>query len=219
MNPDKTKARQRIRELARSLPENDIAGFFDAVYSTANNDPDSIPWADLQPHPLAQSWLEQQSIQGQGKRALVVGCGLGDDAEDLAARGFQVTAFDISSHAIAWCQRRFPTSPVVYQTANLLALPTDWQQAFDFILEIYTIQAMPAALHTQAMASIAQLVTPGGQLLVVCRGRDPQDEPEALPRPLTRDELAAFQAAGLREQAFEDFRDGGNRHFRVVYKR
>ncbi len=220
MNMDKTQARQRVRELAqRMLPAGDFAGFFDAVYTTANGDTNGVPWADLQPHPVALSWLQQQHVQGQGRRALVVGCGLGDDAEELAGRGFAVTAFDISPNAIAWCKQRFPDSSVNYQVADLLDAPGGWQQAFDFVLEIYTIQALPRALRGRAIASIASFVTPAGQLLVVCRGRDPEDDPGTMPWPLTRAELALFEQSGLREESFEDMRDEDERHFRVVYRR
>jgi 2-polyprenyl-3-methyl-5-hydroxy-6-metoxy-1,4-benzoquinol methylase len=220
MSTDKTQARQRVRELAQSmLPVGDFAGFFDAVYATANGDANSIPWADLQPHPVALAWLEQYNVRGQGQRALVVGCGLGDDAQELARRGFQVTAFDISPHAIAWCQQRHPNSPVTYRAADLFDAPAEWEQAFDFVLEIYTIQALPIALRTQAIANVAHFIAPGGQLLVVCRGRDPHDDPGTLPWPLTRDELALFQQAGLREVSFEDVRDEDGRHFRAVYER
>ncbi len=216
----KTRARQRLRELGQSmLPTGDFAAFFDAAYSTANGDASSIPWADLQPHPVSLAWLQQHNVQGQDRRALVVGCGLGDDAEDLAGRGFSVTAFDVSPNAIAWCQRRFPTSSVSYQAANLFNAPAGWQRAFDFVLEIYTIQAIPIASHGQAIAHVASFVAPGGQLLVVCRGRDPQDDPGTMPWPLTGDELATFRQSGLREVSFEDIRDEDGRHFRVVYER
>ncbi|MEO7022150.1 MAG: class I SAM-dependent methyltransferase [Ktedonobacteraceae bacterium] len=220
MQHDKTQGRQRVRELAqRMLPSGDIAGFFDAVYATAGRDANGVPWADLQPHPVFLSWLQQHNIQGQGRSALVVGCGLGDDAEELAGRGFQVTAFDISPNAIAWCQQRFPNSSVMYQAADLFATPAEWRQAFDFVLEIYTIQALSVKLRTRAIASVAQCVAPGGQLLIVCRGRDPQDKLGTMPWPLTRVELAQFEQSGLHEVSFEDIRDEDRRHFRVVYSR
>lgn len=220
MQHDKTQGRLRVRELAqRILPSGDIAGFFDAVYTTANGDTNGIPWADLQPHPIELSWLQQHNIQGQGRHALVVGCGLGDDAEELAERGFQVTAFDISPTAIAWCQQRFPDSSVTYQAADLLNAPAEWHEAFDFVLEIYTIQSLSLDLRAQSIASIAQFVAPGGQLLIVCRGRDPQEDPGTRPWPLTRAELALFEQSGLHEVSFEDIRDEDGRHFRVVYDR
>ena len=52
------------------------------------------------------------------QKALIIGCGLGDDAEALAKLGFEVTAFDISTSAIAWCQQRFPDSTVNYLVAD-----------------------------------------------------------------------------------------------------
>lgn len=221
MGMDKTQARQRIRELAQSmLPAGDFTGFFEAVYETANGDTSNIPWADLQPHPISLAWLQQQHRQGQGKRALVVGCGLGDDAEDLAGRGYQVTAFDVSPRAIEWCKQRFPDSPVNYQTADLFNAPANWQQAFDFVLEIYTIQALPVALRDQAIQNIASFVAPTGQLLVVCRGRTSQEDPGTLPWPLTREELSTFtQTGGLHQISFEEPTEEGQRHFRVLYER
>lgn len=220
MATDKTQARQRVRELAQTMlaTNNDIAGFFEAVYATANGDMDGVPWADLQPHPLSLAWLQRQRVQGQGRKALVVGCGLGDDAEDLATRGFNVTAFDISPRAITWCRERFPSSPVNYQAVDLFTPPPEWLQAFDFVLEIYTIQALPRELRARAVVNVARFVAPGGQLLLVCRGRDPQDHPGSMPWPLTREDLAAFEQAGLREVSFEDLTDEDGRHFRAVYE-
>lgn len=220
MSIDKTAARQRVYELAqRILPSGDFAGFFDAVYAAAEGDASGVPWADLQPHPVGLAWLERQNIQGEGRSALVVGCGLGDDAEELAGRGFHVTAFDVSPNAIAWCNQRFPASSVNYQVADLLNAPVAWSQAFDFVLEVYTIQALPRELRARAIAGIAQFVAPGGQLLIVCRGRDPHEDPGTLPWPLTRAELAQFAQNGLREVLFEDVRDEDGRHFRAVYER
>lgn len=220
MQHDKTQGSRRMREfMQRLLPSGDIAGFFDAVYATAERDTNGVPWADLQPHPLAMHWLEQSQIQGQNRRALVVGCGLGDDAEALAKRGFQVTAFDISPNAVAWCQQRFPHSHVVYQTADLFTAPAEWRQSFDLVLEIYTVQALTVTLHAPAIASIAQFVAHNGQLLVICCGRDPQDDPGSMPWPLTRAELAQFEQCGLHEVSFEDVRHEDGRHFRAIYGR
>ncbi|HLG75920.1 MAG TPA: class I SAM-dependent methyltransferase [Ktedonobacteraceae bacterium] len=216
----KAQAGQRVRELAqRMLPTGDIAGLFDAVYATANGDASGVPWADLQPHPVSLAWLQQHNVLGHKRRALVVGCGLGDDAEDLAGRGFVVTAFDVSPTAIAWCQRRFPASSVNYQVADLFNAPSAWQQAFDLVQEIYTIQALPVTMRRQAIEHIASFVAPDGQLLIVCRGREPQDDPGTMPWPLTRADLDIFQQSGLHEESFEDIRSEDARHFRVVYRR
>ena len=131
--------------------QGDPTGWFEPAYAQANGDRAAIPWAEkgINPH------LIGVPLEGAGLSALVVGCGLGDDAEYLASRGFAVTAFDISPTAIAWCRRRFPHSPVNYLAADLFqhSLP-----AFDFVLEAYTLQALPRSLRAQAISAIAALV-------------------------------------------------------------
>src|SRR5882724_9815548 len=68
-------------------------GWFEAVYATAGDDPAQIPWADLAAHPLLAAWLRDVPSPASGARALDVGCGLGDNAAALAARGWQTTGF------------------------------------------------------------------------------------------------------------------------------
>ena len=54
-----------------------------------------------------------------------------------------------------------------YIQADLLHLPDEWVRAFDLVVEIFTVQALPLSLRHQAAANVAQLVAPGGTLLVV----------------------------------------------------
>ena len=111
----------------------DPLGWFEAVYAEAKGDELAIPWANLTPNPFLMDWLNQNPMPA-GKRALVVGCGLGDDAEELSRRGFSVTAFDISPTAIAWCMRRFPLSKVRYETAVSFFAPRRVEPLFRFCL-------------------------------------------------------------------------------------
>jgi SAM-dependent methyltransferase len=215
--------RARARELAReSLERGDPVGWFEPLYAEANGDPSAIQWADLRPNPHLAAWLDRQDAPSlAGKRALVIGSGLGDDAEDLARRGCDVTAFDISPTAIAWTARRFPGSSVSYTVADLLAPPDGWIGAFDLVVEVYTLQVLPPDARRIAAERIVSLVAPGGALLVVARGRDPEDPEGAMPWPLTRDDLGCFVAVGLTEIRFEDFddpEDPGVRRFRVEYR-
>ena len=213
-------ARQKIREMAsQQLRQDDVADFFENVYTGAEGDTENIPWADLQPHPLALEWLQREKIDGSGKNALVVGCGLGDDAEELAKRGFHVTAFDISPRAIDWCHQRFPLSSIDYRVCDLLSTPHEWQQGFDFVLEIYTVQAMPRELQARASAIIGNTVAPGGRLLVISRIRTAQDEARPFPWLLTRADLAEFAQSGLHELMYEEVEARDGRHFRVLYGR
>ncbi len=215
--------RSTAREIARHhLKHRDSMGWFEVLYATAQGDASIIPWADLTPNPNLLAWLEQNNVQGQGKRALKVGCGLGDDAEELESRGFDTTAFDISSTAIDWCRRRFPTSSVHYVTSDLFMSPNDWLDKFDFVLESYTLQVLPSKLRRKAIAQIARFVKPGGTLLVISRGREPSDPEGKMPWPLTKQDLDLFKSHGLKEITFEDYMDEEKppvRRFRVIYRK
>jgi len=200
---------------------NDSTGWFEAVYARANWNGSAIPWANLQPSPDVVEWLDRHSIDGTGKKALVVGCGLGDDAEELARRGFEVSAFDISATAIEWCQKRFPDSSVAYHNADLFETPSNWHTKFDFILEYYTIQALPPDMSNRTIEAVARHVAPGGTILVICLGRDELVKVGGPPWPLCKAQLAPFQKYGLQEVAFEEYGhrpDSPVRRFRVQYQ-
>jgi ubiquinone/menaquinone biosynthesis C-methylase UbiE len=215
------------RTLARRLAAESISGgkpleWFETLYREAGDNASVIPWADMTVNPGLATWLEFTGTDGTGRRALVAGCGLGDDAEALAAIGFEVTAFDISATCIEWCRRRFGKSPVEYCIADLFASPSSWERAFDFVLEAYTLQVLPEEIRPEAIRRIARFVAPGGTLLVIARGREPDDDAGTMPWPLLRSELAEFGNAGLNEVRFEDFVDAEEppvRRFRVEYRK
>ena len=202
------------------IKQGDPSGWFETFYANTNRDASRVPWTKLAARALMTTWLDAQQISGAGKRALVVGCGLGDDAEELARRGFAVTAFDISETAIQWCQERFPDSTVDYQVADMFAPPNDWIQAFDFVLEVNIVQALPLSWRERAIIAEAQFVAPNGQLLILCHGRDDSiTEPVGPPWPMAPYELKHFEAVGLREVTFDTWPDKLPWRFRVVYER
>lgn len=215
--------RAKARELAtKHIADGDPFGWFEALYAEAGGDPAIISWADLSPNPSLLTWLERQGIGGIGLTALVIGCGLGDDAEELARRGFETTAFDISPTAIAWCRRRYPHSPVSYLVADLFRALAEWIGRFDFVLEPYTLQVLPPDLRRQAIRHMASFVAPNGTLLVISRGREPCEPEGRMPWPLTRQEMAIFRDVGLEETRFEDYMDAEAppvRRFRATYRR
>ncbi|MDX1521786.1 MAG: class I SAM-dependent methyltransferase, partial [Anaerolineae bacterium] len=146
------------------IKQGDPTGWFEALYANAKWDAEAIPWEGGEPHPPFQEWIAKNQFRAQGpdEKALVVACGLGHDAEALARLGFRVTAFDISPTAIEWCRRRFPDSPVDYQVADLFDPPQHWRGAFDFVLDVFTIQALPPELHQKTVEAIAGFVAPQG---------------------------------------------------------
>ena len=207
------------RLAAEGIAHGDATGWFDRLYRAAEGDHTRVPWADLAPNRWLVEWLERERVRGEGASAVVVGCGLGDDAQELARRGYDVTAFDISSTAVDWAIRRFPESGVEYRVADLFSLPALMEGEFDFVFEAYTIQALPIEIRPSAVDAVASLVAHGGSLLAVMRGRENDQEVPGPPWPLSRADLTGFLHAGLLEDSFEDFMDGEIRRFRVHYLR
>ena len=75
------KRRATAREIAnKHLEAGDPLGWFEDLYSRAGENAANIPWADLAPNPNLIDWFDRRQCSGPGK-ALIIGCGLGDDAE------------------------------------------------------------------------------------------------------------------------------------------
>jgi SAM-dependent methyltransferase len=206
------------RRLAReALERGEPLAWFEELYLADRETPGVVSWADLVPNPHLVSWLGDAAGAG---RALVVGSGYGDDAEELARRGWEVTAFDVAPTATAAARERFPGSAVRYETADVLAPPPAWTAAFDLVVEAYTLQVLPPELRAPAAAAIAAFVAPGGRLLVVARGRDAADPPGEMPWPLVPDELRRLFAS-LELERWEDFADDEDppvRRLRATYR-
>jgi SAM-dependent methyltransferase len=190
------------------MSDADATGWFEPLYRSAAAGQGSIPWDRGGPHPLIDEWA--QDVAGAGRRALVVGSGLGADAELLAERGFEVVAFDVSPTAVASTRERHPDSDVDYCVADLLDPPAGWREAFDLVLESLTVQSMPIAFHAPATAGVAGFVAPGGSLLVVATARqDDTVEPDGPPWPLTRAEIESYCDEGLEPVLIEQVRADG----------
>jgi SAM-dependent methyltransferase len=188
--------RARARELAReSVTRGDVAGWFERLYAESERDGVPISWVDLAPNPYLVDWL-RRNPEPRG-RALVVGCGYGDDAELLASLGLEVVAFDVAPTAIARCRVRFAESSVRYEVADVLEPPAAWSAAFDFVFEAYTVQVLPGAARVTCARAIGGFVAAGGSLLVVARSRRDSDSEGLMPWPLTRAELEGFEVPGL----------------------
>lgn len=180
-------------KLAREhIERGDAQGWFDQVYRSAGDDHTQIPWADLRANALMQSQLNGPLAELPLERCAVVGCGLGDDAEALARRGFRVTAFDLSPVAIDWCKSRWPDSVVDYMVADLLDLPAELIGNFELVVEINTLQAVPDELRSRMLAPLCSLIAAGGRLLLICRSRDEGQQVDGPPWALSRSELESL---------------------------
>jgi SAM-dependent methyltransferase len=210
-----TNPEELARRLAASaIADNDPTAWFEPIYVAAAAGEIAVPWDRGGPSRFLVQWAQDREVRGatlrgDGRRAVVVGCGLGDDAEFVAGYGFDTTGFDISPTAVQTARQRHPDSPARYTTADLLNLPAGWLRAFDLVIESNTLQALPDPPRATAIAQVGQLVAPGGTLLAIARGREPGQVDDGPPWALTRPEIDALAGAGLVAVAIEDLRDPG----------
>ncbi|MFC5833861.1 class I SAM-dependent methyltransferase [Nonomuraea insulae] len=203
-----------IRLAAESLAQGDATGWFERLYAESATGDAIVPWDSRSPHFLLADW----GAPGHG-RALVVGAGLGDDAEFVAGLGYETVAFDVSESAVRLAQERFQGSEVRYQVADLLDPPAAWRRAFDLVVEVMTVQALPEPLHARAIAKVAEFVGPGGTLLVIASGREEGGPVFAPPWPLTPSEIETFAAGGMERVKVEELRDGERHRWRATFRR
>jgi SAM-dependent methyltransferase len=195
---------------ARNADGDGPAEFFEAMYQGAADGRHALPWQRPGAHPLLVDWVARRGVTGGGRRAVIVGCGLGVDAEYIAGLGFDTVAFDVAQTAIDLAKRQNPDTAVSYTTADLLNLPKEWLRAFDLVVEIYTVQALPDPPRADAIADIARLVAPGGTLLAVAFVGEKYTNGGFPPWPLTRAEIDAFTADGLEPVAVEQLTYSGS---------
>jgi len=201
---DAPRDRDATRLARASLAADDPTGWFERLYAAAETGDAIVPWDREAPHPLLLQWVEEHGVDGTGRRAVVVGAGPGHDAELLAGLGFATVAFDVSETAVRAARARFPDSRVDYVVADLLDPPAAWHEAFDLVVEIMTVQALPDPPRAAAIAQVSGLVAPGGALLAVAAARaDGAPAGDGPPWPLARREIEAFAAGGLEPVAIE----------------
>lgn len=182
-----------------SIQEDQPSNWFEPLYSNAGKDGVGVPWANMTTHPAFADWLGRNPLNGVGKSALVVGCGMGDDALELEALGFSVTAFDVSATAIKYCKERFALSKVNFEQADLLEHHPQWHSKFDFVLEIFTVQALPPKYETELVRNISGFVAPGGQLVVIAEvAGESRAFANGPPWLLTPGHVDAFTSCGLK---------------------
>jgi SAM-dependent methyltransferase len=199
---------------ARSLAAGDPTGWFEDLYADGTA---VVPWDRSYPNEVMTRW--PHGTDGSGRTAVVVGCGLGRDAEFVAGLGFATTAFDVSPTAVRTARDRHPESTVDYRVADLLDPPPGWSVGFDLVVESYTVQALPLSVRAAATAGVGALVAPGGTLLVIAAVRaDDDTDPPGPPWPLTRSEVDAF-GAGLSVTSVDVVPTATGDRWRAVFTR
>ncbi|WP_372665051.1 class I SAM-dependent methyltransferase [Amycolatopsis kentuckyensis] len=195
------------RVLSRaSLADGSPTRWFDELYTAAARGEAEVPWTRGAPNADLADWVEP----GEGRRALVVGSALGDDPELLSAAGWAVTGFDVAPAAVDAARARFPESRVDYVVADLLKPPGEWHQAFDLVVEIMNVQAMPRDFRPAALTSLAGFLAPDGTMLV-CEVAEEHFDMETWvgpPWPFSRAEIESVAQDGVKLLSLETIREG-----------
>ena len=63
------------------MSEHEDTAWFERLYASAEAGEASVPWFRGGPNPFLAQWVDEHAGVGAGRRALVIGTALGDDAE------------------------------------------------------------------------------------------------------------------------------------------
>ena len=191
---------------------NKESAWFDDLYKNNKETQENIPWARRSVNPLLQSYLDEEKVH-KGN-ALVIGCGLGDDARALEIAGYDVTAIDVSQNALDLAKARFKDSNVQFKKQDIF----EYEEQFDFVFEAFTVQSLPVEFREKMIQSVAGTVAKGAKLLLVAHKREAMFS--GPPWPLTQDEVDLFKRHGLTELSAEIVTEASkisNSRFRVLY--
>jgi ubiquinone/menaquinone biosynthesis C-methylase UbiE len=195
---------------------NKASAWFDNLYKEHQDNHDNIPWARKDVNPLLQTYLDEEK-EHKGD-ALVIGCGLGDDAYALKKAGYHVVAIDVSQTALDLAKKRFPDADIEFVKQDIFDMPQKYDEHFDFVFEALTIQSLPIEFREKMINAVAKTLKKGGKLLVVAHKRS--GERAGPPWPLTQEEIDLFKAAGLKELKSELINESSHISdikFRVLY--
>lgn len=102
----------------------------------------------------------------RGQRVLEIGCGLGQTAAELASRGLEVVAIDVSREAIR-CAREAHghLAGLTFEAVDVCS-KTDLGAPFDVILDTGCLHVLPEELHGPYVRSIRRWSLAGSRLVV-----------------------------------------------------
>ena len=213
------EARERMLEIySTSENSRDPLSWFEELYCTSRRDRRLIPWDWREPHPFLVQWIEENQHTG---RALVVGSGLGEDAAFLHDKGWKVTAFDVSDSAVEWASQLHKGKEIDWLVGDLVQPEDRWKEAFDLVLEVHILQAIPEEIRNSACRNLSPLLDRHGLLMCIGRLANGREEKNDVPPwPLSRDFIRQI-GEGLSEVEFHTavIPDKEEIRYRAVWKR
>jgi methyl halide transferase len=144
-----------------------------------------MPWDKGEASPPLRDFLRNRSWRG---RVLVPGCGTGHDVRLLGEHGMIVTGLDLAASAIALARQATPRGATIHwEQRDFLALPDEWNNTFDGLVEHTCFCAIPPQLRPAYAKAAAAMVKPSGFLLAIFY-LDPDCE-DGPPYGCTKEEL------------------------------
>lgn len=199
-------------------PHSEATLWFNELYKKYKHNHEDIPWAKLQVNSLLESYLNSKDLH-TGK-ALVIGCGLGDDARALEIAGYDVLAIDVSEAALESAKERFPDAKISFVKQDIFEMPEEYTEYFDFVFEAFTIQSLPIVFREKMIQSIVNTLSVNGKLLVVAHKKE-KDFPGP-PWPLKEDEINLFTLYGMKELSSEIHNEDSHissKKYKVLYQK
>jgi len=198
---------------------NRASAWFNELYQEHKENHKNIPWARGAVNPLLESYLSNKTETHTGK-ALVIGCGLGDDAYALDLAGYNVVAIDVSEVALELAKEKFPDSKISFELQDIFDMPLKYKEHFDFVFEALTIQSLPIEFRKKMISAIADTLALNAKLLLVAHKKE--DAFKGPPWPLTQAEVDLFKLYGLKEliaQLHTEESKISNTRFRILYQK
>lgn len=167
------------------------------------------PWEIGGPQPGIVALAEADLIRG---KVLDVGCGTGENALHLAARGFSVVGVDASPSAIAKARAKAEQIrlPCRFLVGDALALDR-WYERFDTVIDSGLLYVFSVSDSSRLVTGVRRVLRRGGRYHLMCFSRR---KPLPAPRRLKPgDILDTFKQGWRLERLFEtryEVRDGLN---------
>jgi methyl halide transferase len=126
------------------------------------------PWDLGGPAPPLVDFMEGPDAPSPG-RMIVPGSGRGHDAIYFARRGFEVTAVDFAPSAVKEGERaaREAGVNVRFVQGDLFALGSQYDHAFDYVLEHTCFAAIPLVMREEYVRVVWRLLKPGGLYIAI----------------------------------------------------